>query len=292
MNNIVYCSNIEKEQITLIGEKSDFLVILPSCYNSHLKKIQNKKLIKKVGESLFQNNNKFYYFEKEEDTYLFIQIKEKLYNQIYKLKKKILFFDSLNSTEEYYFKNNNIDIELKNMNGFYIEIFNQKNQKNQDQDIFKIKREDYKKEQIKISSTNNNISFKISNVLINVLILISASYLSFSYLKYEKEEKRINEKISKALKNYQGSLKKLNIKNKELEKEYTKNQKKYKILSILLNDSKNIKKIKLEKDILKIDFKDNISSSKALSLIKLLKLQFEIKKNQSGFEINFKIKKQ
>lgn len=292
MNNIVYCSNIEKEQITLIGEKSDFLVILPSCYNSHLKKIQNKKLIKKVGESLFQNNNKFYYFEKEEDTYLFIQIKEKLYNQIYKLKKKILFFDSLNSTEEYYFKNNNIDIELKNMNGFYIEIFNQKNQKNQGQDIFKIKREDYKKEQIKISSTNNNISFKISNVLINVLILISASYLSFSYLKYEKEEKRINEKISKALKNYQGSLKKLNIKNKELEKEYTKNQKKYKILSILLNDSKNIKKIKLEKDILKIDFKDNISSSKALSLIKLLKLQFEIKKNQSGFEINFKIKKQ
>jgi len=292
LNNIVYCSNIEKEQITLIGEKSDFLVILPSCYNSHLKKIQNKKLIKKVGESLFQNNNKFYYFEKEEDTYLFIQIKEKLYNQIYKLKKKILFFDSLNSTEEYYFKNNNIDIELKNMNGFYIEIFNQKNQKNQDQDIFKIKREDYKKEQIKISSTNNNISFKISNVLINVLILISASYLSFSYLKYEKEEKRINEKISKALKNYQGSLKKLNIKNKELEKEYTKNQKKYKILSILLNDSKNIKKIKLEKDILKIDFKDNISSSKALSLIKLLKLQFEIKKNQSGFEINFKIKKQ
>jgi len=292
LNNIVYCSNIEKEQITLIGEKSDFLVILPSCYNSHLKKIQNKKLIKKVGESLFQNNNKFYYFEKEEDTYLFIQIKEKLYNQIYKLKKKILFFDSLNSTEEYYFKNNNIDIELKNMNGFYIEIFNQKNQKNQGQDIFKIKREDYKKEQIKISSTNNNISFKISNVLINVLILISASYLSFSYLKYEKEEKRINEKISKALKNYQGSLKKLNIKNKELEKEYTKNQKKYKILSILLNDSKNIKKIKLEKDILKIDFKDNISSSKALSLIKLLKLQFEIKKNQSGFEINFKIKKQ
>jgi len=292
LNNIVYCSNIEKEQITLIGEKSDFLVILPSCYNSHLKKIQNKKLIKKVGESLFQNNNKFYYFEKEEDTYLFIQIKEKLYNQIYKLKKKILFFDSLNSTEEYYFKNNNIDIELKNMNGFYIEIFNQKNQKNQGQDIFKIKREDYKKEQIKISSKNNNISFKISNVLINVLILISASYLSFSYLKYEKEEKRINEKISKALKNYQGSLKKLNIKNKELEKEYTKNQKKYKILSILLNDSKNIKKIKLEKDILKIDFKDNISSSKALSLIKLLKLQFEIKKNQSGFEINFKIKKQ
>ena len=63
-------------------------------------------------------------------------------------------------------------------------------------------------------------------------------------------------------------------------------------MSILLNDSKNIKKIKLEKDILKIDFKDNISSSKALSLIKLLKLQFEIKKNQSGFEINFKIKKQ